>query len=105
MKLEDVGQWLVDNVLDKNDDNKAASDVIRMKISEVSLITHRFTQESNNRRTRLDAMIRDAESFEDTLKQFETWLVRVEKPFSKDEAIPVVAEELKQQTLELKVRF
>ena len=105
--IDENGSWLLQNItsIDKTGKRKSSATEVEQCLAEVNNIMHKLNEDVNARMSRINAVLSDALSFEESCVQFDTWLKPVEKTLSQLKPVSVNLDELKEQALQHEVRL
>jgi len=103
--IEDNGNWLQDNMsapTGKTPRRQSTAGEVPQRMAEVTSIMNQLDDELNARKTRINAILADALSFEEAAREFDKWLTAAEKKLDNEKPISTDLEEVKKQVLEHK---
>lgn len=103
--IDENGQWLLQNlyVTDKTGRRKSTASEVQQRLAEITNLVHQLNEELNSRRSRINAILADALTFEDSAAQFDKWLTPVEKTLDSQKPVSINPDELKNQALKHEV--
>ena len=99
--IDENGQWLLQNLYttDKSGRRRSTASEVQQRLAEITFLIHNLTEEVKNRKTRINAILSESQSFEDSSIQFDKWLRTVERQVANEKPVSVNPDELKEQAI------